>query len=272
MLAVDLDAALGLGPVRLIGNLPYNISSPLLVRLIAVRDRVVDQHFMLQKEVVDRIVAAPATAAYGRLGAAAGVLRRRVAVRRAAGRVRTAAAGRFVGGAHAAACLQTRGGNLPYNISSPLLVHLLAHRERVDDQHFMLQREVVERIVAAPGSAEFGRLSVLMQAYYRGRRAGFVDAEVVQVDTVLGTLRPPSSSGRCAKVGFGPALALSITWWNSFMMSALYSEPIAPSCIAVKLLVMQPVFIRSPMRRNASTISGRITPLSSGSTWRPSTS
>jgi len=57
-------------------------------------------------------------------------------------------------------------GNLPYNISSPLLVHLLAHRERVDDQHFMLQREVVERIVAAPGSAEFGRLSVLMQAYY----------------------------------------------------------------------------------------------------------
>ncbi len=68
VLAVDLDAALGLGPVRLIGNLPYNISSPLLVRLIAVRDRVVDQHFMLQKEVVDRIVAAPATAAYGRLG------------------------------------------------------------------------------------------------------------------------------------------------------------------------------------------------------------
>ena len=57
-------------------------------------------------------------------------------------------------------------GNLPYNISSPLLVHLLAYRERVDDQHFMLQKEVVERIVAAPGSAQFGRLSVLMQAYY----------------------------------------------------------------------------------------------------------
>ncbi|RPH63248.1 MAG: 16S rRNA (adenine(1518)-N(6)/adenine(1519)-N(6))-dimethyltransferase RsmA [Burkholderiales bacterium] len=57
-------------------------------------------------------------------------------------------------------------GNLPYNISSPLLVHLLAYRDRIDDQHFMLQKEVVERIVAAPGSADFGRLSVLMQAYY----------------------------------------------------------------------------------------------------------
>lgn len=57
-------------------------------------------------------------------------------------------------------------GNLPYNISSPLLVHLLASRRHVDDQHFMLQREVVDRIVAEPGSAAFGRLSVLMQAFY----------------------------------------------------------------------------------------------------------
>ena len=57
-------------------------------------------------------------------------------------------------------------GNLPYNISSPLLVHLLAFREHVDDQHFMLQKEVVDRIVATPGGGDFGRLSVLMQAYY----------------------------------------------------------------------------------------------------------
>lgn len=57
-------------------------------------------------------------------------------------------------------------GNLPYNISSPLLVHLLAFRERVVDQHFMLQKEVVDRIVAAPGGGGFGRLSVLLQAYY----------------------------------------------------------------------------------------------------------
>ncbi len=57
-------------------------------------------------------------------------------------------------------------GNLPYNISSPLLVHLLAWRHVIDDQHFMLQKEVVERIVAEPGHSEFGRLSVLIQAYY----------------------------------------------------------------------------------------------------------
>jgi 16S rRNA (adenine1518-N6/adenine1519-N6)-dimethyltransferase len=57
-------------------------------------------------------------------------------------------------------------GNLPYNISSPLLIRLIAFRDRVVDQHFMLQKEVVERIVAQPGGSEFGRLSVMMQAYY----------------------------------------------------------------------------------------------------------
>jgi 16S rRNA (adenine1518-N6/adenine1519-N6)-dimethyltransferase len=53
--------------LRLIGNLPYNISTPLMVKLIAFRDLLVDQHYMLQKEVVERICAAPDTAAYGRL-------------------------------------------------------------------------------------------------------------------------------------------------------------------------------------------------------------
>jgi 16S rRNA (adenine1518-N6/adenine1519-N6)-dimethyltransferase len=57
-------------------------------------------------------------------------------------------------------------GNLPYNISSPLLVRLLDYRAIVHDQHFMLQKEVVDRIAAAPGSGDHGRLSVLMQAFY----------------------------------------------------------------------------------------------------------
>jgi 16S rRNA (adenine1518-N6/adenine1519-N6)-dimethyltransferase len=56
-------------------------------------------------------------------------------------------------------------GNLPYNISSPLLVRLLEFRALIHDQHFMLQKEVVERIVAPPGGRDYGRLSVLMQAY-----------------------------------------------------------------------------------------------------------
>ncbi len=54
-------------------------------------------------------------------------------------------------------------GNLPYNISTPLLFHLADYAERVRDMHFMLQKEVVERMVAAPGDSEFGRLSVMLQ-------------------------------------------------------------------------------------------------------------
>ena len=57
-------------------------------------------------------------------------------------------------------------GNLPYNISSPLLFHLASLAPRVQDQHFMLQKEVVERMVAEPGGKEFGRLSVMLQWRY----------------------------------------------------------------------------------------------------------
>jgi 16S rRNA (adenine1518-N6/adenine1519-N6)-dimethyltransferase len=53
--------------LRLIGNLPYNISTPLLFHALQAADAILDMHFMLQREVVDRIVAAPGTAAYGRL-------------------------------------------------------------------------------------------------------------------------------------------------------------------------------------------------------------
>lgn len=57
-------------------------------------------------------------------------------------------------------------GNLPYNISSPILFHLLQHVDRVADQHFMLQKEVVDRMVAAPSTADYGRLSVMLQWRY----------------------------------------------------------------------------------------------------------
>ncbi len=53
--------------LRVVGNLPYNISTPILFHLLPFTDVIADQHFMLQKEVVDRMVAAPSTAAYGRL-------------------------------------------------------------------------------------------------------------------------------------------------------------------------------------------------------------
>lgn len=56
-------------------------------------------------------------------------------------------------------------GNLPYNISTPLLIHLLHYTPYIEDMYFMLQKEVVERIVAAPGSKTYGRLSVIVQYF-----------------------------------------------------------------------------------------------------------
>lgn len=56
-------------------------------------------------------------------------------------------------------------GNLPYNISSPILFHALEHAASISDMHFMLQKEVVDRMAAEPGSKVYGRLSVMLQAY-----------------------------------------------------------------------------------------------------------
>ncbi len=56
-------------------------------------------------------------------------------------------------------------GNLPYNISTPLMFHLLDNASCIEDMHFMLQKEVVDRICAVPDSKKYGRLSVMMQYY-----------------------------------------------------------------------------------------------------------
>ena len=65
-------------------------------------------------------------------------------------------------------------GNLPYNISTPILFHLLDHVGAVEDQHFMLQKEVVDRMVAAPATADYGRLSVMLQWRYEMEDVLFV--------------------------------------------------------------------------------------------------
>ena len=57
-------------------------------------------------------------------------------------------------------------GNLPYNISTPILFHLLGAVDQVADQHFMLQKEVVDRMAASPGTKDFGRLTVMLQWRY----------------------------------------------------------------------------------------------------------
>lgn len=56
-------------------------------------------------------------------------------------------------------------GNLPYNISTPLIFHLLHYHAEIQDMHFMLQKEVVDRLVASPGKKDYGRLSIMLQYY-----------------------------------------------------------------------------------------------------------
>ncbi len=73
-------------------------------------------------------------------------------------------------------------GNLPYNVSTPLLFHLARFAERVRDMHFMLQREVVERMVAPHSTSEYGRLSVALQTRFRMEKLFRVPA---------GAFRPP---------------------------------------------------------------------------------
>ncbi len=65
-------------------------------------------------------------------------------------------------------------GNLPYNISTPILFHLLDHVAVIEDQHFMLQKEVVDRMVARPATSDYGRLSVMLQWRYAMANVLFV--------------------------------------------------------------------------------------------------
>jgi 16S rRNA (adenine1518-N6/adenine1519-N6)-dimethyltransferase len=68
-------------------------------------------------------------------------------------------------------------GNLPYNISTPILFHLLEHVRVVADQHFMLQKEVIDRMVAAPATSDYGRLSVMLQWRYEMENVLYVPPE-----------------------------------------------------------------------------------------------
>lgn len=68
-------------------------------------------------------------------------------------------------------------GNLPYNISTPILFHLLDHVAVIKDQHFMLQKEVIDRMVAQPATADYSRLSVMLQWRYAMENVLFVPPE-----------------------------------------------------------------------------------------------
>ncbi len=89
-------------------------------------------------------------------------------------------------------------GNLPYNISSPILFHLLEKRDRIKDMTFMLQKEVVERMIAKKGNKTYGRLSVMMQAFFEVEMIFIVPPESFEpkpkIDSAIVYLKPLKKS------------------------------------------------------------------------------
>jgi 16S rRNA (adenine1518-N6/adenine1519-N6)-dimethyltransferase len=92
-------------------------------------------------------------------------------------------------------------GNLPYNISTPLLFHLAQYAPVVADQHFMLQKEVVERMVAQPGGRDYGRLSVMLQWRYQMSLLFFVPPQAFEpqpkVDSAIVRMIPIAQPLAC---------------------------------------------------------------------------
>lgn len=94
-------------------------------------------------------------------------------------------------------------GNLPYNISTPLLFHLSQFSEHILDMHFMLQKEVVDRMVGSPATADYGRLSVMLQYRFDMEYVFSVPAEsfrpVPKIESAIVRMIPRDSSARIVK-------------------------------------------------------------------------
>ena len=94
-------------------------------------------------------------------------------------------------------------GNLPYNISTPLLFHLSQFSEQILDMHFMLQKEVVERMVGMPSTSDYGRLSVMLQYRFDMEYVFNVPAEsfrpIPKVESAIVRMIPRSQSSRTVK-------------------------------------------------------------------------
>lgn len=120
-------------------------------------------------------------------------------------------------------CLDRKGlckvvGNLPYNISSPLLFHLVSAAKEIDEQVFMLQAEVVERMVAKAGSSDFSRLSVMLQARY--------DMELVLEVPPEAFDPQPKVNSAVVRMIPRKEFELSIAQWNSLekVVAAAFSQ------------------------------------------------
>jgi 16S rRNA (adenine1518-N6/adenine1519-N6)-dimethyltransferase len=116
-------------------------------------------------------------------------------------------------------------GNLPYNISTPILFHLLAHVEHVVDQHFMLQKEVVDRMIAVPGSKSFGRLSVMLQWRYAIEAVLDVPPEAFdpppRVDSAVVRMRPLAPAPEVDAVRLGELVAVAFSQRRKLLRNTL---------------------------------------------------
>lgn len=97
-------------------------------------------------------------------------------------------------------------GNLPYNISTPILFHLMGFADRIVDQHFMLQKEVIDRMVARAGTAAYGRLSVMLQSRYQMDNILFVGPECFspppRVDSAIVRMLPLAADAPFQSIPF----------------------------------------------------------------------
>ena len=116
-------------------------------------------------------------------------------------------------------------GNLPYNISTPILFHLLGVCSRVQDQHFMLQKEVVDRMAASPGSKDYGRLSVMLQWRYRIENVLDVPPEAFdpppRVDSAIVRMEPLPADDSVDAERLGALVALAFSQRRKILRATL---------------------------------------------------
>lgn len=116
-------------------------------------------------------------------------------------------------------------GNLPYNISSPILFHLLDHVEVVQDQHFMLQKEVIDRMVAHPATANYSRLTVMLQWRYAMENVLFVPPESFnpppKVDSAVVRMLPLAEPVALDRALFGELVQVAFSQRRKILRNTL---------------------------------------------------
>ena len=116
-------------------------------------------------------------------------------------------------------------GNLPYNISTPILFHLLPSAACIADQHFMLQKEVVDRMSAKPGGKDFGRLTVMLQWRYRIEQVLDVPPEAFdpppRVESAVVRMRPLPADASVDPVRLGQLVSVAFSQRRKILRGTL---------------------------------------------------